>query len=119
MPFDTTSKHIMLAELATYITRISLHTDDPGNDFYNEDNFETTAARQAPVWATPTGGELSLASNLVFTGGAANGPVVWIALWDTQDPPIRYGKAQLAGVNTFDGGGTFILTTGTRFRIAD
>lgn len=113
MPFDNTAKNLMLDQLATLATRISLHSADPGTAADNE----TTAPREIPTWAAAAGGDLALASSILFEGGASSGAVTWYAVWNT-DGSVRYGKGQITtGDTAFNASGEFTLTTAARLRI--
>lgn len=79
MALTDAALNTMADALAAVATKISLHSGDPGSTGANE----TTAARQTPAWTTPSvSGDLSLNAPLNFTGGAANGAVLYFGLWN-------------------------------------
>ena len=121
MPLDTYTKHLLLDHLASLVTRISLHSTNPGTEPLASDNPVGEiphVARQIPIWAPAAGLELSLAENIVFTKASAfeGVNINWVALWDNQSTPVRYGVAEFATPQTFNQDGIFVLTTGLRFR---
>lgn len=70
-----------------------------------------TSARQAVTWTTPTGpGSFGLASGLVFTGGAASGPIYSITFWSASSGGTFYGEFPLAGDLAFNAAGTYTVT---------
>ena len=100
-PYELTR---LAGDLATDAVEVSLHTADPGTTGANE----TTAARKTPAW-TNTNGTLTLSATEAFTGGAANGAVAFVGLWDTGGAHFLGGFAITSGDTTFNAAGAYTL----------
>ena len=91
------------AGLASAAVKVSLHSALPNWTGSNE----TTAARQTPAW-TNTNGVLTLSATEAFTGGAANGAVQYVGLWNST--PAFLGSFQITtGDTTFNSSGAYTL----------
>jgi len=66
------------AAIAGAITSVGIATGAPGTDGLSN---QSAAAKQTVAWSTPSGGDFHNTADLVFTGGAANGPVAYLTLW--------------------------------------
>lgn len=91
--------------LSTLVTHLSLHSADPGTTGINE----TTASRVAVTWAVDADGDLTSGSK-DFTGGASNGAVAYVGLWDASVGGTFRGSFALAGDNTFNAAGEYTVT---------
>lgn len=108
--YDTTAKNVMLDALAGVLTRISLHSGDPGaaNAADNELSGGSPAyARKAVTWAAASGGSMDETTSPTFDveGGDT---VSWIAGWNTAGT-VRYFKKDVTD-EVFGAQGTYQLT---------
>lgn len=71
----------------------------------------TSAGRQAITWTSVSGlGNFTLASQVNFTGGAANGTVYSITLWSASTGGTFYGEYAVGGDVTFNSAGNYAVT---------
>lgn len=106
--YDATAKNVMLDALAAVMTRVALHTGDPGGA--NSASNEVTGgsyARQAITWNAASGGALDNNANPVFSVPAST-TVSWISFWNTAGT-VRYAKKDVTD-EVFGGAGTYTLT---------
>lgn len=92
----------------TAITHMSLHTTGAVTSSTNE----STAARVAVNGTVDGDGDITW-SNVAFTGGAANGPVVRVGYWSASTAGTYYGGALLTGDTTFNSAGAYTVTSVT------
>ncbi len=88
------------------ITHVSLHT----TGVVTSSTSESTAARRPVTWATDADGDLTV-SNVAFTGGAANGPVVRVGYWSALTGGTYYGGSLLSGDQAFNAAGEYTVTS--------
>lgn len=92
--------------LSSKVAHVSLHSADPAGTGANE----TTAARQVPSF-TYSAGHITLSATDSFTGGAANGAVQFVGLWDASATPVFLGSVSItSGDLTFNAAGSYNLT---------
>ncbi len=107
---DTTAYNAMLDHLATLMTRVALHTGDPGaaNAADNEVSGGSPAyARQPIAWNAAAARNLDSNGTPVFDVPAA-ATVNWISFWNTAGT-VRYGKKSVTA-EAFGAQGTYTLT---------
>jgi hypothetical protein len=107
---DDTGKNAMLDQLATLVTRVALHTGDPGaaNTAANEVTGGSPAyARQAITWNAAASANLDSSNAPVFDVPAGT-TVTWVSFWNTAGT-VRYGKKQVTS-EAFGAQGTYTLT---------
>lgn len=104
MALTTFALDAMADHLASIASQVSLHSADPGATGLNE----TTAARQTPSWAAATSGGIDLSASASFTGGAANGDVTYVGLWDASANFLG-GFQITTGDLTFNSAGEYTL----------
>jgi hypothetical protein len=107
---DTTAANAMLDHLASLMTRVALHTGDPGaaNTAANEVTGGSPAyARKAITWNAASARNLDSADAPVFDVPAGT-TVSWISFWNTAGT-VRYGKKDVTD-ETFGAQGTYTLT---------
>ena len=92
--------------LDTLVSHASLHTADPGTTGANE----STAGRQAITFNVDADGDLTLASTLAFTGGAASGACTHVGLWSASSGGTFRGGFALTGDTTFNAAGEYNVT---------
>jgi hypothetical protein len=109
VPLNTATLNAQLSNLATLAPYLSLHSADPGSTGTNE----TTAARVAASWGTPSAGSMAAAANLAFTGGASNGAVLYVGLQSASSGGTFRGAYPLAGGSdtTFNAAGAYTLSS--------
>lgn len=108
--YDTTARNAMLDHLATLVTRVALHTGDPGaaNAADNEVTGGTPAyARKAIAWNAASGGAIDDSTAPVFDVPAGT-TVSWVSLWNTAGT-VRYLKKDVTN-EVFGAQGTYTLT---------
>jgi hypothetical protein len=109
--YDDTAKNLMLDQLGTLVTRLALHTGDPGaaNQADNEIAGGSPAyARMAVAWNAAALGTMDDSTNgAVFDVPAAT-TVSWISGWNTAGT-VRYFKKNVAD-EVFTNQGTYTVT---------
>jgi len=108
--YDTTAKNVMLDQLATVLTRIALHTGDPGaaNAADNEVTGGSPAyARKAIAWNAAASGSIDDSTAPTFDVPAAT-TVSWISGWNTAGT-VRYFKKDVTD-EVFGAQGTYQIT---------
>jgi hypothetical protein len=108
--YDAKAKNVMLDQLATVLTRIALHTGDPGaaDSASNEVTGGSPAyARKAIAWNAASGGAIDDSTAPVFDVPAGT-TVSWISGWNTAGTS-RYFKKDVTD-ETFGAQGTYTLT---------
>lgn len=88
------------------ITHVSLHSAAPNATGSNE----TTAARRPIAWSAAVAGDIT-ASNIAFTGVAANGPVTHLGYWSAATGGTFYGFRALAGDQSANAAGEYTVTS--------
>ena len=94
----------LAADFMALAVQVSLHSALPNSSGSNE----TSAARQTPAW-TNTSGVLTLSATEAFTGGAANGAVQYVGLWDTGGAHFLGSFQITTGDTTFNASGAYTL----------
>lgn len=92
--------------LAAKYPFLALHTADPGTTGINE----SLAARVAAGWPPAVNGAISV-SNKAFSGGAASGPCLFVALWTAGTGGTFGGSYALTGDQSFNAAGQYTLTS--------
>ncbi len=108
--YDATAKNVMLDQLATVLTRIALHSGDPGaaNAADNELSGGSPAyARKAIAWNAASGGSIDDSTAPTFDVGAGQ-TVSWISGWNTAGT-VRYFKKNVTD-EVFGAQGTYQIT---------
>lgn len=106
--YDATAKNVMLDALAAVMTRVALHSADPGAA--NSATSELSGggyARQIIGWNAATGGAIDDTATPAFTVGAGS-TVAWVSFWNTGGT-VRYAKKQVTS-EVFGAAGTYTLT---------
>jgi len=100
----------MLDALGVLMTRVALHTGDPGgaNSASNEVTGGSPAyARKAIAWNAASGGAMDDSTAPVFDVPAAT-TVSWVSFWNTAGT-VRYAKKDVTD-EVFGAQGTYTLT---------
>jgi hypothetical protein len=117
MPFNNTAKHIMLDELASVITHMSLHTALPNASGSNEVTGGSPAyARQAVGFAASASGEKTLDGNYSFDVPAST--ISYIGFWNNVSAGTFYGSGALTP-EVFAGQGIYTVTAATKLDLND
>jgi hypothetical protein len=106
--YDTTAKDAMLNALAALMTKVALHSGDPGGA--NSATNELSGGGYARVtigWNTASGGAIDDTATPAFTVGAG-ASVQWISFWNSGGT-VRYAK-KLVTTENFGAAGTYTLT---------
>lgn len=103
---NTAALQVAATAVVGIVKYLQLHTAAP--DATGNTNL-TTAARQ-PVTLTATAGNLAIAAQVAFTGGAANGPVTAVSFWDSLTGGVNYGYETLTGDASFNSAGQYTVT---------
>jgi hypothetical protein len=104
MALNTSAVQIGAAAIAADLTKVGLHTGDPGAAGTSN---TTTAAQQTASFGA-SGGVVSLSGTVSFTGGAASGPVTYVSLW--AGATYRGSQPIETGDLTFNAAGAYDLT---------
>jgi hypothetical protein len=108
--YDATAKNVMLDALGVLLTRIALHSGDPGaaNQADNELSGGSPAyARKAIAWNAAAAGSMDDSTAPVFDVEAGD-TVSWISGWNTAGT-VRYFKKDVTN-EVFGAQGTYTLT---------
>jgi hypothetical protein len=109
MPLLDATLHIGVQAMQDAMTFFGLATADPGATGANP----TTHARVAAGWGTPANGDFGpLTLPKLFTGGAANGPVLYVTFWSAATAGTFRGSYALTGDTTSNSAGEYTLTAG-------
>ena len=106
MALNDTCLNIGATAMKNAITHVSLATANPEPS----GGSQATSARLPVTWGTVANGDFSLAANLAFTGGAANGPVAYACFWSASTGGTYYGSQALTGDSTFNSAGEYTIT---------
>jgi len=112
--YDPKAKNLMLDQLGTVLTRLALHTGDPGaaDTAANEVTGGSPAyARKAIAWnaaGTPTPGSMDDSTNGAVFDIPAGTTVAWISGWNTAGTSRYFKKAVTNEV--FGSQGTYTVT---------
>jgi hypothetical protein len=106
MALNTAALQIGASAMATALAYASIHSGNPGATGANE----STAARQA-TGMTASGGNMALSGAKNFTGGAANGPALFVGFWSAATGGTFYGSQQLTGDQAFNSAGQYTLNS--------
>lgn len=109
--YDTTAKNVMLDALGAVLTRLALHTGDPGGA--NSATSEVTGgspayARKAIAWNAASGGSIDDSTNGAVFDVPAGTTVSWITGWNTAGT-VRYFKKDVTD-EVFGAQGTYTVT---------
>jgi hypothetical protein len=105
---NAAAMQLLATDLQAVIGYGQLHTGPAGSS--GTANL-TTAARQPVQWSAPnTAGSFSLVYLVVFGGGAANGPVYSLTLWNLASGGACYGEFPLTGDTKFNASGVYQVT---------
>jgi len=96
--------------MAAAMTHASLHTSTPDS---SGSNAASGVDRVAISWADASGGDLTLADELVFEGGTPGGDVTHVGFWSAATGGTFYGALALAGDDTFNAAGEYTVPSGT------
>lgn len=108
MAFNDTALNVAANAMAAAYPYLSLHTSGA----VTSSGSESTAARVAANWSAATGGDIA-SSNRVFTGGAANGPVVRVGYWSAATGGTYGGGSLLTGDTSFNSAGEYTVNSVT------
>ena len=107
MAFNDAALNTAGDALASAFPWISLHTEGTVADSTNE----STAGRVAANWSSATDGGNIEATNLEFTGGTSEGPVVRVGYWSAQTDGSYGGGSTLTGDQAFNAAGEYTVTS--------
>jgi hypothetical protein len=117
--YDTRARNTGVTSIADAVTRLALHTGDPGaaDTATNEVTGGSPAyARKAVTWNTASGGARTLVADAVFDVPATT--VSWISGWNTAGTE-RYFKKDVTD-EVFAAQGTYtVLASGTSLDLND
>ena len=106
--YDTTARNAMMDHLASLVTRVALHTGDPGAANAADNELSGGGyARQAITWNAATGGAIDSSNAPAFSVGAGV-TVSWVSFWNTAGT-VRYAKKDVTN-EAFGAAGTYTLT---------
>ena len=106
--YDTTARNVGADAIAAAVTRLALHTGDPGgaNSASNEVTGGSPAyARKAAAWSAASGGAAALNGDVTFDVPAGT-TVSWISGWNTA-ATVRYFKKDVTD-EVFGAQGTYV-----------
>lgn len=118
MPYTPDGKGIMLEELASQITHVSLHTGAPGTTGANEVAGGAYARKTAAFAAFDDTDAIAINPAIEFDVPAAT-TVAYVGFWIDGTPDVFVGYDDLDEPETFGSAGKLTLTTSTRLRILD
>lgn len=106
--YDTTARNVMLDALGVVLTRIALHSGDPGAANAADNELSGGGyARATVTWAAASGGTMDeTASPTISVEGGDT--VSWISGWNTA-ATVRYFKKDVTN-EVFGANGTYQLT---------
>ena len=107
MPLNDTLLNIGVNAMQAAALYLQIHTALPNSAGSNE----ATSARITAGWPTAATGDFGVLSNKSFTGGAANGPALYVGFWSTSVGGTFYGYQALTGDQTFNSSGGYTITT--------
>lgn len=118
--YDTKGRNAGADGIAALVTRLALHTGDPGgaDSASNEVTGGSPAyARKAATWNAAASGAATLNGNVVFDVPAST-TVSWISGWNTAGTS-RYFKKDVTD-EAFGAQGTYtVLASGTEINLND
>lgn len=106
--YDATAKNVMLDALAAVMTRVALHSGDPGAANAADNELAGGGyARQAITWNAAAAGAIDSSNAPAFSieGGDT---VSWVSFWNTAGT-VRYAKKDVTD-EAFGAAGTYTLT---------
>lgn len=109
--YDNKAKNAMLDQLGTLVTRLALHSADPGgaDSASNELTGGTPAyARKAIAWNAAASGVLDDSTNGAVFDVPSGSTVAWVTGWNTAGTS-RYFKKQVTS-ESFGAQGTYTVT---------
>jgi hypothetical protein len=109
MPLNDAILNTGVTAMQTAITHLSIHTALPNASGSNE----STAPRVATGWGAAANGDFATLTNKAFTGGAANGPALYVGFWNgaTLGSGTFYGYQALTGDAAFNSAGEYTITS--------
>lgn len=105
MALTPTETQALATKISTDFPYLAIHTADPSTTGANP----SAAGRQAAAWVV-VGGVLT-ATNIAFTGGAANGAATHVGLWSASTSGTFGGGYVLTGDQTFNAAGQYTVTS--------
>lgn len=106
MALSTAGLNAEVGALASAIGYMSLHSAAPNGSGSNE----TTAARVAVTWGSPSGGAIAMSGGARnFTGGASNGAVHSVGYWSASSGGTFYGSFPVTGDASFNSAGEYTV----------
>ena len=118
MPYTPDGKGIMLEELASQITHVSLHDGAPSTTGANEVSGGAYARQAVTFAAFDDDDAIAIASAIEFDVPAST-TVQYVGFWIDGTPDVFVGYDDLDEPETFGSAGKLTLTTSTRLRILD
>lgn len=105
MPLNDNALNVQGNALAAVVGYISLHSAAPDAAGSNP----TTAARVPVTWVVANGDMTMSGGARDFTGGASNGPVHSVGMWDAPVGGTFYGSQPITGDASFNSAGEYTL----------
>jgi len=106
---NTAALTIAAGAVQAQATHAQLYTAEPNSAGTSN---ASQAPRQALTWATATA-DMTLASDVEFTGGESSGPCTHIGLWTDASSGDFLGYFALSGDQAFNADGAYTVTAGT------
>lgn len=88
-------------------THAAIHTANPGTTGANP----SAAARKPITWGTTANGDFATTASLLFTGGTASGPALFVGLWTALTGGTCLGYFPLTGDQAFNSSGEYTITS--------
>ena len=82
MAATNTALNLAVAGLASQVTELSLHTDDPGGSGTANELTGGAYDREEVTYGSPSNGTAEITTGVVFGGPAAPSTVTHIGFWD-------------------------------------
>jgi len=111
MPLNDAILNVGVTAMQAQITHLAIHTALPDAAGSNQ----STAIRVATGWGAAANGDFATLVNKVFTGGAPNGPALYVGYWNggTVGAGTYYGSQALVGDQVFSSAGEYTIPTFT------
>jgi len=107
MPLNNAALDVGANAMAAVMQYLALHTADPGAGGSNP----AASARVASGWTAASGNGDLTTTNKAFTGGASNGPVMYVGFWSALTGGTFYGSQALTGDTQFNSAGEYTITS--------
>ena len=107
MPLNDTLLNIGVNAMQAAATHLAIHTALPDSAGSNQ----SAAARVAASWPAAANGDFGTLTGKAFTGGAANGPALYLGFWSAATGGTFYGYLALTGDTTFNSSGAYTVTS--------